>query len=217
MNQKKLNLPVLNLLGKKVKEIELPKSIFAAKINLPLMAQAVKVYLSNQRSAFARAKTRSDVSGSSKKIWNQKGTGRARHGDRYAPIFVGGGKAHGPVGNQRYKMSLNKKMRQAALVSCLTAKLNDQKVLVVDGFLKAKPKTKESEKSLAKILGKDFNKSKKHLLIIPDKFENKMLGFRNLPFVDFSLANNLNTYNILNHDYLIFSIESIESLAKKQK
>ena len=108
-----------NIKGEKEGKVTLPKEIFETKINKPLLSQAVRVYLANQRDARARAKTRAQVKGSNRKIYRQKGTGGARHGDNKAPIFVGGGKAHPPKGINR-RLSLPKKMKQLALKSALS-------------------------------------------------------------------------------------------------
>lgn len=216
MVKKTLKLPVLDLAGKKLTEIELPKEVFDAKVNLPLMAQAVRVYLSNQRRAFAKTKTRGEISGSTIKIWKQKGTGRARHGDRYAPIFVGGGRAHGPKGDQSYHLSLPKKMKKAALFSALTGKIEDKKVVIVDGLEKTKGKTKEAEKIITKLLGEKFNRKKNHLLILAETYVKVKKGFRNLPYLNLSLLPYLNTHLILAHDYLIFDIKAIKGFSKEK-
>lgn len=216
MVKRSLKVPVLDLSGKKVKEIDLPSDIFAAKINAPLMAQAVRVYLSNQRKAFAKVKTRAEVRGSGRKIWRQKGTGNARHGDRYAPIFVGGGKAHGPRGNQAYHLTLPKKMRKKALASALTAKLNEGKVIVISGLEKLKPKTKKGEQLITKVIGQDFNKSRVYLLILPEMWPKTKRGLGNLPYLDLSLLSGLNSYLVLRHDYLIFALEALKGWPKKE-
>src|SRR3989338_4775942 len=91
-----LTVPVLDVSGKKTGTVTLPKEIFAVTVSPKLIAQAARVYSANQRQSSAKTKTRGEVTGSRRKVWRQKGTGRARHGDRYAPIFVGGGIAHGP-------------------------------------------------------------------------------------------------------------------------
>jgi len=109
-----LTVDVVDIAGKKKGTMELPKALFDAPVNASLMAQAVRVYQINQRQGGAIAQTRGEVSGSRRKIWKQKGTGRARHGDRYASIFVGGGKAHGPR-PRPFEKTLSRKMRQLAL------------------------------------------------------------------------------------------------------
>ena len=115
--------------GKKAGKIEVPKAVFGAKVNEILLAQYRRVFLNNQRRAKPKSKTRGEVTGSGKKIWRQKGTGRARHGDRYANIFVGGGVAHGPTGKENYSLKLTRKMRQSALSSALSQKQASQKTI----------------------------------------------------------------------------------------
>lgn len=200
---------VVNTSGKAAGQVELPKEIFAAKVNPDLMAQAVRVYLSNQRKARAKTKTRGEVVGSGRKIWRQKGTGRARHGDRYAPIFVGGGVAHGPTGEENYKLLLPKKMKRRALFSALTAKLAEGELLVVKGLDKVSGKTAEMAKIFKnlKVSAKD-----KPLIALPDGIENLVRASRNLAGVSLIRAESLNTYQVLNTKRLIFLPESIERL-----
>lgn len=201
---------LLNTSGKKSGEIKLPQKIFAAKVNEPLMAQAVRVYLANQRKARASTKTRGEVSGSGRKIWRQKGTGRARHGDRYAPIFVGGGIAHGPRGNQNFKLKMSKKMKRAALFSSLTSKLKDKDILVVGGLAKVKPKTKE----IAKILKNLQLENLKILLVMPTKLENVIQAGRNIEKLSLIQANLLNTFAVLNSGKMVLMEEAVSKLEK---
>ncbi|MGI6278195.1 MAG: 50S ribosomal protein L4 [Patescibacteria group bacterium] len=197
--------------GKKTdKSMLLPKKIFEAKINLPLMAQAVKVFLANQRTAFPKAKTRSEVTGSTKKVWRQKGTGRARHGDRQAPIFVGGGKAHGPSGVKK-RLSLSKKMKQAALRSALSAKAGESEIFVVDGLEKTTPKTKKAAGFLENLGIAD----KKATLYLAEKNDNIIRAFRNLPNVNIDLANKINAYQALSSGKIIFTKKAIKVLKER--
>lgn len=196
--------------GRKSGQISLPKEVFGAPINEQLMAQAVRVYLSNQRKARAKTKTRGEVRGSRRKIWRQKGTGRARHGDRYAPIFVGGGRAHGPTGKENYKLKMSKAMKKKALFSALTSKLKDKEVIAIKGLTKIQPKTKEMVKVVANLpLGE---KKKKILLILPEILDNVIRAGRNLAGVELAQANQLNTYQVLKHNQLVFMEESINKL-----
>jgi len=212
MAKKSLKLPVLDLSGKKKKEIILPERVFGLSASPQLIAQAVRVFLTNQRKAFPKAKTRSEIRGSRKKIWRQKGTGRARHGDQYAPIFVGGGVAHGPKGNQNFRIKLTKKMKRKALCGAISNKLAAKQILVVSGLKDIKPKTKLAAKVLTSGL-KIGNR--KCLIITPEKWKNTLRGFRNIPSVKLSSFDLLNTYLILNHEYLIFAQETIEKIAKE--
>jgi len=144
-----MNIDIFNTKGEKTGKINLPKEIFGIETSSELIAQAVRVYLANQRTARAKTKTRGGTGGSGRKIWRQKGTGRARHGDKQAPIFVGGGIAHGPKGVLK-RLMITKKMRRKALLGVLSEKVKEKRLLVVDGFDKIKPKTK----GMAKIIEK---------------------------------------------------------------
>lgn len=200
---------VLNTSGEKTGTITLPSEIFGVKVNLEMMALAVRVYLSNQRRSRARAKTRSEIDRTKAKWYRQKGTGRARHGARSAPLFVGGGSAHGPKGIENYKLKINKKMRKVALFSALTSKLKEKKVLVVEGLESIEPKTK----NMAVVLN---NLSKgKILLILPKNLDNLNRSARNIEGVRLSLVGSLNTYKVLNGGKLVFLKESIDEMKKQ--
>lgn len=199
-------MDILTIAGKKSVKIDLPKKIFAARTSKHLMAQAVRVYLANKRKAKAKTKTRGEVRGSGRKIWRQKGTGRARHGDRYAPIFVGGGRAHGPTGQENYRLKMSKKMRRAALFSALTNKFNEGEILVVKGLDKVEPKTKEMVKVFKNLKIEDL----KILLILPGIMENVIRAARNIKGVRLAQASLLNTYEVLNGGKLILLQESVD-------
>ncbi|TSC54528.1 MAG: large subunit ribosomal protein L4 [Microgenomates group bacterium LiPW_31] len=207
-------ISVFTIAGKKSDQITLPSKIFAAKVNNQLMAQAVRVYLSNQRKAGAKAKTRAEVSGSGRKIWRQKGTGRARHGDQYAPIFVGGGVAHGPTGSENYQLKMSKRMRQQALFSALTSKFKDGEIIAVKGLAKIEPKTKEMMMVLEKLTRnwKLETRNWKLTLVLPELIENVIRAARNIEGVKLTQVNMLNTYDVLNGGKLIFMKESIDKL-----
>ena len=212
----KVDLYTIN--GTKSGQIDLPKEIFAAKINEPLMTQAVRVYLSNQRQALARAQTRSEVNRTKAKWFRQKGTGHARHGARSAPIFVGGGKAHGPTGEQNYCLKMSKAMKKKALFSALSAKLKDKEIIIVKGMEKVEPKTKKMSKIIENLKisrgarSGSARKNSKLTLILPQKLDNVTRAARNIPKVNLIQAALLNTYEVLNGGKLIFMKESIDKL-----
>jgi len=201
-------IKVLNTSAKNIKSITLPKEIFSAQVRPALMAQAVKVYLSNQRQAPAKTKSRGEVKVSKSKIWRQKGTGRARHGSKNAPIFVGGAKAHGPTGKQNYRLKLAKKMKQLSLFSALTSQLQDKNIMVVDGLEKLAPKTRKINLVFNKLL----KNPKKISLILDKPIDSIRRSTNNLPYITISMAQNLNTYNVLNANTLIFIPNSIKTL-----
>jgi len=204
-------IDVYSLKGTKKGKVSLPSSLFAAKINPTLMAQAVRVYLSNQRRARAKTKTRGEVVRTKAKVWRQKGTGRARHGSKNAPIFVGGGVAHGPRGDQNYKLRLSKKMRRQALASALTAKLKEKEILVVDGLEEIAPKTREMVQVLAAL---GLEKRTKKLLVLGEDGKNILLASRNIKDVTSVRALSLSTYQVLNAGKVVFVKNAIKSLEK---
>ena len=206
---------LLNINGEKVGTLNLPKEIFAAEINPLLMAQAVQVYLANQRKAYPKTKTRTEVNRTKTKWYRQKGTGRARHGSRAAPIFVGGGIAHGPTGEQNYKLKMPKKMKKAALFSALTSKFKEKEILVVKGLEKIEPKTKKMAEVLKKVqnsLPAGRQAKFQILLVLPKFLENIVLAGRNLKNLEIAQAADLNTYQVLGSEKLIFLPESIDKL-----
>ncbi|MCX6816933.1 MAG: 50S ribosomal protein L4 [Candidatus Beckwithbacteria bacterium] len=205
-----LKIDVYSTSGTKLTPLTVSEKIFGAKINQNLMAQAVRVYLANQRLANAQTKRRGDVDVTKAKVWRQKGTGRARHGSRNAPIFVGGGKAHGPTGTQNYTLKFPQKMKQLSLFSALTTKFKNKEILVVDGLDKVKAKTKAFDKIFHALI-----KSPKKLLLLLDKTNQTIKrGSANLEYLTLSLATSLNTYQALNSRHLIFTKEALKALEK---
>lgn len=206
------SINIYNISGEKIGRAQLPKEIFEAKINLQLMSQAVKVYLANQRKAQAKTKTRGEIVGSTRKIYRQKGTGRARHGDRYAPIFVGGGRAHGPKGILPRKLKLSKKMRRLALFSALTSKLKNKEIIIVQGLEKIEPKTKTMATIMKNLKCKMQNGKLKEkiLLVLPRKIENLARAGRNMTNLQLAQSSTLNTYQVLKAGKLLLMKESLK-------
>jgi large subunit ribosomal protein L4 len=201
-------LALFSTSGTKLTPVSVPDKIFKAKINEPLMAQAVRVYLSNQRAATAWAKDRGDVNVTHAKVWKQKGTGRARHGAKNAPIFVGGAKAHGPSGTQNFNRKLTKSQKRASVYSALSLKFKEGAILAVSGLEKLDPKTKAFDQMVSK-LRLDKNK----LLLLVDKNQvNVTRGTNNLSYLTLDLAKNINTYSVLNSKLLIFTKEGLKCL-----
>ena len=208
-----MKIDIFSITGEKTGKIELPKEIFAAAIDKKLMAQAVRVYLANQRQGTASSKTRGEVSGSRRKIWRQKGTGRARHGDYYAPIFVGGGVAHGPKPKD-WSLRMPKKMKRLSLFSALTSKLKEKEIVAVQGLEKISPKTKEMVKVLTnlKLKMKNSQLGEKILLVLPEKIERVIRAGRNIDNLSLAQASLLTTYQVLDCKRLIFMKPSIKVL-----
>lgn len=210
----KLSLSIYNIEGKEEKTVELPKEVFSVSANPNLLAQAVRVYLVNQRQGNVKVKTRGEVIGSTRKIYRQKGTGKARHGAIKAPIFVGGGVAHGPK-QKDYHLKFNKKERKIALFAALSKKLKEKKIFgLEDKALIIKPKTKIFVNFLQnlKLLDKD------NLIILP-KMEksNLILAMKNISRISFIDVNSLNPYLLLKNNNLIFIEKALEVFKSKPK
>lgn len=207
------SLDVLDNNGKTVDQMELPKKIMESKVNDKLLAQAVRVYLANQRQGTLSTKTRGEVDGSTRKIYAQKGTGRARHGSIKAPIFVGGGITFGPHPRD-FSLKLSKKMKKQALKNSLISKFQEKSVLIVSGLEKIKNKTKELTVFL-KNLGINLKNGKlleKTLLVLDEKNEKLVLGARNIENLGLTSVNLLNSYQLLNHQKIIFTKEALKKL-----
>lgn len=202
---KSLSIPVYSLAGRKTGALSLPKEIFAAKVNKNLLLQAARVYSTNQKSLFASTKTRGEVEGSTAKIWRQKGTGRARHGAIRAPIFVGGGIVFGPK-PRKVRLTLPKKMKKAALISALSGKASDKKVVGLTGIEKASGKTAQMAKLVKKL------ELKSALLVTNKQMDNVVRASRNIPGLTVLPIDQLNAYEVLRHQSLVISKEVVEKL-----
>lgn len=207
----KLSVPVYSLTGRASGTLSLPKEIFGRKVNQKLLAQAVRVYATNQKSLLASTKTRGEVEGSTAKIYRQKGTGRARHGSVRAPIFVGGGIVFGPK-PRNVKLDLPKKMKKAALISALSFKMLDKNIRGLTGMEKASGKTREMVKLLEKVAGGDKKEIQSALIVTAQKADNVIRAARNIPTVTTLSANAVNAYEVLKHDILLITKEAVEKL-----
>ncbi len=203
-----LSVASLSLTGKSAGTLSLPKEIFGAKVNKFLVAQAVRVYLNNAAGHYADTKTRGEVEGSTRKIFKQKGTGRARHGAIRAPIFVGGGIALGPR-SRKVILELPQKMRNAALISALSEKTGGGDVQGISGLDKATGKTKEIV-----TLFKSLNK-KSVLLVVDGKMDQAKRASKNIKNLSFLTADELNALEVIKHQSLIFTKEAVEKLEKR--
>lgn len=198
-----------NLKGEALKDTTLPEGVFGVKVKPILLAQAVRIYLANQRSASATTKTRGDVSKTTAKMFKQKGTGRARHGSYAAPIFVGGGISHGPTGEQNYHLNFSGTMKRQALLGALSVKAAKGEIQIISGAADATGKTQESAQLWTKLDNKG-----KVLVVTSKELANFNRATRNLDRVQMAHANQINTYEILAHKHLILTKEAVAELQK---
>ena len=215
---------IYNSKGKKEGSLKLPETVFGLKWNGDLVHQVMHSILANTRAGTADTKGRAEVQGGGRKPYKQKGTGQARQGSSRSPIWKGGGVTHGPLAEKNYKQKVNKKMASKSLATVLSAKLRDGQVLFVDSLSLGKdPKTSEAAimvQAFAKIPGfeKLANAKKpKAMIVIPTVDRVITNSFRNIPQTALSLAKDLNTIDVLNHQYLIVVAPepSVEVLTKR--
>ncbi len=216
-----MELTVYTKEGKKSREIALPAKVFGARQNKDLVHQVVVSQTSSARSPIAHTKTRGDVRGGGKKPWQQKGTGRARHGSTRSPIWVGGGVSHGPRNDKNFDRKINKKMKVAALASVLSMKARDNELLLIEDFVLA-GKTKDGVaiiKALAKGSGaKSLSEKRKNAGYILFAVKNPITerALRNIGNITIGEVRNLDVVSALSYKYIVLvnpekSFEILES------
>ncbi len=202
---------VLDSKGTTTSSVELPAAIFDVQANLPLMHQVVVAQLAAARQGTHKTKTRAEVSGGGRKPYKQKGTGRARQGSIRAPQFVGGGVVHGPVPRD-YSQRTPKKMKAAALRGALSDRARNGQVLVIESFVSG---DKPSTKSALSILNK-ISDATRALVVLSRNEEISWLSLRNVPTVHLLAVDQLNTYDVLVNDDVVFTVQALnEFLGKK--
>ncbi len=199
------NVSVYNMEGKEVGSMELNDAVFGVEINEHLVHMAVVNQLANNRQGTQSAKTRSEVSGGGRKPWRQKGTGHARQGSTRAPQWTGGGVVFAPKPRD-YSFKMNKKEKRIALLSALTSKVVDNKIVVLDEFKLDEIKTKK----FAEVM--DNLKVSKALVVLEGENKNVVLSGRNIPTVKVSAINEINTYDVLKYESLVVTKAAVAKL-----
>jgi large subunit ribosomal protein L4 len=203
-------IDVLDVSGAKSGTVDLPGDIFDAKVNIPLIHQVVVAQLAARRQGTHKAKTRGEVRGGGKKPYRQKGTGRARQGSTRAPQFAGGGTVHGPLPRD-YSQKTPKKMKAAALRGALSDRANGGRVHVVSALVQGEtPKTKAALESLRKI-----TQTRSVLVVVDEGDELTWMSLRNAPEVHLLDAGQLNTYDVLCYDDVVFTQEAYDQVVTR--
>lgn len=200
-----MEAPVLDINGKQVKTVNLPADIFEVEVNVGLMHQAYVRQMANARLGTHKTKTRSEVRMTKAKVYRQKGTGRARHGAKSAPIFVGGGIAHGPR-PRKYTKDMPRKMRQQAIRCALSALARDGQLVFVDAMTVNEPKTKLMRDVLNNLAGVESSA----LVLLANTNENVERSVRNLEDARYLRANYLNIRDLLKYDKVIVPLDALE-------
>ncbi|MGF1505450.1 MAG: 50S ribosomal protein L4 [Anaerolineae bacterium] len=199
-----ITLPVKNMQGKDISEVELSPEIFEAPINVGLMHQAYVRQMANARLGTHKAKTRGEVLRTKAKWYRQKGTGRARHGSRNAPIFVGGGVAHGPR-PRKYTKNMPKKMRRAAIRSALSQKAADGDIIIVDNLDIEEPRTRIMADILYSLVGEDSA-----LVLLAERNEPVEKSIRTLAYARYLRASYLNIRDLLKYDKIVVPMDALD-------
>jgi large subunit ribosomal protein L4 len=200
---------VRNLKNEEVGELELSDAVFGAELNESLIHAAVRSFMANTRAGTVGTKTRGDVSGSGRKLWKQKGTGRARIASIRSPLWKGGGNTHGPQARD-WSYNMPKKMRRGALRSALSERVREGNVIVIEGFTLGAPKTKDFIATLG-TLGLAENKT---LIVDSLDNDNLLLSSRNVRSAKVINSYGLNIYDLLYHDKLVLSRAAAEELTQ---
>ena len=199
-------IDVYDIQGKKVSTVDLKEEIFGLEPNEAVVHSVLVNFLANQRQGTQSTKTRAEVRGGGRKPWRQKGTGRARQGSIRAPQWIKGGIALGPK-PRSYKYTVNKKEKRLAIKSCLSSKVLENKLVVVDSLPLKEIKTKEMVKTLnnLKVEGKT-------LILLPEKNETVQKSARNIEGVKTSLVNTINVYDLLKYKNLVITLDTVKKL-----
>ena len=203
---KRISMVVLNQNGEELeKKVNLNGDVFGIEPNTQVMFDAAQVYQANKRQATAKTKTRAEVRGGGKKPWRQKGTGRARAGSSRSPIWVGGGTVFGPIGNQNFKLRMNKKSHALALKSALSIKASEKNIVLVDNLTSTK--TKDFVKTLEAL-----KVDSKALVVLAEENEEFTRAARNVAFVKVVLANNVSVYDLMNSTKLVMTVDAAKTV-----
>jgi large subunit ribosomal protein L4 len=206
---------VYNLKNEKVGTMELSERVFGAKWNAVLVKQVLDAQLANARSPWAHAKDRSEVRGGGRKPWRQKGTGRARHGSIRSPLWVGGGKSHGPRNERDYTQKVNKKMKRVALFSALSRKLKDGEMKVFENLALEAPKTKILASTLVQLLNMRKGAKQYNVLLVGDTANKDLFrAAANLQKTKALDAASLNLHDVLNYKNLFLDKEAVATIEK---
>ena len=200
-----------NSKGEAVKDLELSEAVFATPINKETVHQVFVAMRANARQPWADTKDRSEVSGGGRKPWKQKGTGRARHGSNRSPIWSGGGITFGPLSDRNYKQKINKKVRNLVTRMCLSDKVLDNKMLVLDKF-DFEGKTKD----MVALSKKLFKEVRKTLVVLTDvNAQEAIKSLRNIKAFDIVRAEDVNVLDLLQHQYLLISQDGVKFLENR--
>lgn len=203
-----IQVPVYNQTGEKVGTEKLSKSIFGLEINSSLVHQAAVAQYANRRRLYANSKDRSEVRGGGRKPWRQKGTGRARHGSIRSPLWRGGGVTFGPRTERNFSKKINKKMKRKAMCMCLSDKVREKRLLILDRLFLNERKTKKLVEVLMCLPCKD----KKTLIALSKSDQNILGASKNLNWIKTITINSLNILDLLSYEYMLITVDGVKKI-----
>ncbi|MDA1334424.1 MAG: 50S ribosomal protein L4 [bacterium] len=212
-----MKAPLYSKEGKQVGDVTLSESLFGVRWNSKMVQEVVVALQTNRRAGTAHTKDRGDVRGGGKKPWQQKGTGRARHGSSRSPIWIGGGVTHGPTSEKNYSKKINKVVKRKALATVLSKKLKEGEVYFVEDLVMPNPKTKEAFTSV-ELFGKNVGieklgkKGGRALLLLEKPHPETIRAFRNLPYITIEEARNVNVEEALIPKYIVLTKNAADSI-----
>lgn len=209
-----MQVSILNQEKEKVGSLSLDNAIWQIPYSAHVVSLIIRSYLANQRQGTSKVKTRGEVKGSTRKIYRQKGTGGARHGSRYAPQFYGGGRAHGPSGEENHQLQANKKVKRKAFQMILNKKLENNEITIVEGLELKEYKTKQANNALTS-LGIRELKTLIILSVQESKNEGIKRAFQNLPKVELANSQTINAYKAMYHPVLLFTKAAFSELEQR--
>jgi large subunit ribosomal protein L4 len=203
-------MTVYNQLGEKAGEMKLSDAVFGVEPKESVVHQVYVAMMANLRQPWADTKNKGEVRGGGKKPWAQKGTGRARHGSSRSPIWRGGGITFGPLTVRNYKQKINQKMKKLATKMCLSDKVNNERMLILESM----PQDGKT-KTMAVLYNKLVNKGKVALLVTEENEKQAVQASRNLPKLEICRVKDLNIVDLLHHQYILITKKAVESLEKR--
>ena len=212
-----ITLPIYNTEGKEIDTVKLNSRVFDGQVNSAAIHQVITAYRANQRKGLASTKTRGEVSGGGKKPWKQKGTGRARVGSTRSPLWRHGGVVFGPH-PRNFSYSVPQKIRSLALKSTLNAKAMENNLIVLDGLVFTKQKTKDVSKIFSNLKVLPKNRGKKFVLLLIEKRNDEFkTSARNLGFLNIGQAQDTHAYEVISHEKVIVTKEGLTQLTNRLK
>lgn len=209
-----IKLPLYNMSGEKLQDVEVNSGVFGVEPKIALLEEAVRVQLANKRRVISSTKTRDEVRGGGRKPWQQKGTGRARHGSIRSPLWAGGGITFGPRPGRNWSLKMNKKASKKALLMAISDKVKAGAVIIVEALSSSDSKANAFAKNIKTLLSKAEMPTRRSLVVISAKDENLTKASKNLTDIKLATASSINVYDVLNATTMVVTKDALAVIEK---